>query len=232
MTTATPPATDLRDVLQWDVDNWSQALNYWERHVPFDQVNRCLEVGANRGGLSLWLARKGKQVLCSDRSEVDLNSVARGEHVKAKVDDLIRYQAIDATNIPYENEFDLVVFKSILGHVGYAGKEAQRVAIQQMHKALRPGGRLLFAENAVGSPLHRAARRLFVAWGDQWRYLSLGEMQEFLSVFPRHELRTAGFLSAFGRSEPQRHALASLDRVVQPLTPRSWHHILFGIAQK
>lgn len=231
--TAHPPSVDLNSILQWDVENWSQALQYWETHVPWDEVDSCLEVGANRGGLSLWLASKGKSVVCSDRSEVELFKVARGRHSNYGLEDLIRYQSIDATDIPYENEFDLVIFKSVLGHVGKPDrKDLQALAIQQMHKALKPGGRLLFAENAFGSPLHRAARRLFVDWGDQWRYVSLAEMLEFLEVFSSFKLRTAGFFGVFGRSQRQRHLLSSVDRLIEHLTPARWNYILFGIAQK
>ena len=34
------------------------------------------------------------------------------------ISSLIIYQDIDATNIPYENYFDIIVFKSIIGGIG------------------------------------------------------------------------------------------------------------------
>lgn len=228
---AAAPPTNYTDILQWDVDNWSRAIKYWDQHVPWHEVQTCLEIGANRGGLTQWLALKGKHVVCSDRS--DISHIARGYHERVGVESLVRYEAIDATNIPYENEFDLIVFKSVLGGVGASGhKERQQQAVSQMHKALKPGGRLLFAENAVGSPLHRAARHLFVKWGDVWRYVSLAEMREFLAPFSSYELHTTGILGVFGRSESQRRALSMFDRAAQGVTPRGWKYIMYGIARK
>lgn len=81
------------------------------------------------------------------------------------------YQDIDATYIPYENHFDVVVFKSIIGDIGSNDNlDAQREAFKQIHKALKPDGKLLFAEKMVASPLHLFFKKRFVNWGDRWRY--------------------------------------------------------------
>lgn len=72
------------------------------------------------------------------------------------MENLITYQDIDATQIPYENEFDIIVFKSIIGGIGRNdNKEIQQLVFNQIYKALKPGGQLLFAENLSASPLHR-----------------------------------------------------------------------------
>lgn len=170
------------DVLQWDVLTWSKAIDYWEKKVDWDKVNDCLELGGRQGGLSLWLALKGKHVICSDLE--DVKSTASKLHMNYKVEHPIEYQDIDATNIPYENKFDLIVFKSIIGGIAkIGGIEIQKKVFQEIYKALKPGGVLIFAENLIASPLHQFARKKFNKWGEYWRYLTIEETQSFLSNY-------------------------------------------------
>lgn len=222
----------IADILQWDVRNWSEALRFWERSVDWPQVHNCLELGGREGGLSLWLALHGKNVVCSDYE--DTRERAREHHQKYQLGGNIEYATIDAVSIPYENHFDVIAFKSMLGAVGGGNdKQRQQLAIDQMHKALKPGGYLLFAENMAGSPLHRFIRRRFIKWGQWWRYVTAPEMGGFLSQFNRVELRTTGVLATFGRREWQRNLLGAVDQaLVKHITPSSWRYLVYGIAQK
>jgi len=63
----------------------------------------------------------------------------------------------------------------------------QRKAFEQMHKALKPGGQLLFAENLLASSMHQNLRNKFVTWAESWRYVSLDEMHDFLKIFSSKE---------------------------------------------
>jgi 2-polyprenyl-3-methyl-5-hydroxy-6-metoxy-1,4-benzoquinol methylase len=222
----------LADVIQWDVRNWSEALRYWERNVDWNRVENCLELGAKEGGLSLWMALKGKSVVCSDVD--DTQARARARHAKYDLENPIEYAVIDAADIPFENHFDIIAFKSMLGAIGAGGhKERQQAAIDQMHKALKPGGKLLFAENMAASPLHRMVRKKFVSWVDCWRYVTAEEMKQFLHRFARSRVCTTGVLGTFGRTERQRNILAVFDQtLLNPLTPREWHYLVFGVAEK
>jgi SAM-dependent methyltransferase len=141
---------------------------------------------------------------------------------------------IDATNIPFENHFDVIVFKSIIGGIGYNNNlEAQKLVFNQIYKALKPGGRLLFAENLVASPFHVFFRNKFIKWGNSWRYINKSETVEFLKEFKGAQFKTNGFLAAFGRSESQRAFFSYFDRYLfNWLFPESWKYIIYGIAIK
>ena len=222
----------LRDFVRWDVRTWSAALAHWEKSTDWKKVENCLELGGNEGGLSLWLALKNKQVVCSDLQGV--NERAEMLHQQHNVSSRIRYQSIDATEIPYENYFDVIVFKSVIGGVGRGNAiEKQQRVFQEIHKALRPGGRLLFAENLVGSRLHRKLRSGFVGWGDSWRYVSLSEMNNFLSIFSSKEIFTNGFLATLGRNESQRNWLAKMDEhFFNRVLPAEYKYMCYGYAVK
>lgn len=222
----------LKDIIQWDTKSWSKALDFWGANVDWSKVQTGLELGGREGGPSLWMALKGIRVVCSDLENVE--PTARPLHEKYNISNLVRYQDIDATNIPYENHFDIIVFKSIIGGIGRDGHpERQRKAFSEIYKALKPGGKLLFAENLVASPLHQQLRKKFVTWGDSWRYLTISELSTCLENFSDVQIQSTGFLGAFGRSEIQRSFFASIDAVLlNKILPEDWKYIAYGIAEK
>lgn len=222
----------VKEIIQWDVKSWSRALSFWEKKVDWDQVENGLELGGREGGLSLWLALKGKATVCSDLMNVQ--QTAEKLHQKHQVTAFINYEDIDASAIPYENHFDVIVFKSIIGGIGRGDNfEIQKKVFNQIYKALKPGGKLLFAENLVGSPIHQKLRKRYVNWGSTWRYVSMDELKECLSDFSNFEMKTTGFLGTLGRSEGQRNFLATADSLFwNHVSPANWKYIAYGVAQK
>lgn len=221
-----------KDILQWDIKSWSKALRYWEDTTHWSLVKNGLELGGREGGLSLWLSLKGITTVCSDLSNV--KETAEKLHLKYNVTSHISYQDIDATNIPYENHFDVIVFKSIIGGIGSNNNIAiQQKVFKEIHKALKPGGKLLFAENLIASPLHQWLRKRFVNWGSRWRYVSNDEMKNFLQDFSSYEIKATGVLGTFGRNENQRKFLSTLDQLLlNPICPNNWKYIVYGFATK
>jgi SAM-dependent methyltransferase len=201
-------------------------------NVKWESVHNCLELGGRKGGLALWLALKGKQTVCSDISSARENAEAL--HTEYHVNTLITYQDVDATDIPYKNHFDIVVFKSIIGGIGRDNNiERQQKVFNEIYKSLKPGGKLLFAENLVASLLHQFLRKKFVRWGRSWRYISLNELGRFLSPFKDYKYKTTGFLAAFGRTECQRNTLSYIDQFAfNYICPNHWKYIVYGIAEK
>lgn len=221
-----------KDIIQWDVESWSKALNYWDKNIDWSKIQNGLELGGREGGLSLWLTLKGKEVICSDLK--DVKKTAEQLHLKYNVSSLIKYQDIDAANIPYENHFDIIVFKSIIGGIGSNNnKEIQQKVFKEIYKALKPGGILLFAENLTASPFHRLLRKRYVNWGSSWRYISIKETKEFLSSFSNYSIHTTGILGTFGRNENQKKMLSTFDELIlNNVFPDSWKYITYGIAEK
>lgn len=223
----------IHDIIGWDTATWSKALCAWDEVIP-DLANAlaALELGAGRGGLSIYLALHGCRVVCSDVESPEL--LAKPIHQQHRFGEQISYRAVDATSIPYaDSSFDVVAFKSLLGGIGgHRGQEFIGQSVSEIHRILRPGGFLLFAENLVGSSIHMYMRRRFVKWGQSWHYLSHDEIEILLRPFSRRRVETAGFLSAFGRSELQRSFLYMVDKLINPVIPDSQHYLVYGWAQK
>lgn len=222
----------IEDIVEWDIKNWSKALDYWSKNAKVDSGELdCLELGGRRGGPSLWLAMQGNNVICSDLESPE--EQAKPLHEKYKCEDLVVYESINATDIPYENRFDIVIFKSILGGISGNGQnELKKKTIDEIYKSLKPGGKLLFAENLESSGLHRFMRKKFVNWGSRWNYLKYSEINHVFDSFEVKNFETAGFFGAFGRTEKQRKFLSFFDEIFKFIIPKSKRYIVFGIAEK
>ena len=222
----------IKDIFEWDVLNWSKAIDFWLEEVDVNTNHlNCLELGGRGGGLSLWLAINNNTVICSDlESPKDL---ATKLHAKYNCTDKIEYQSINATNIPFENQFDIVVFKSILGGIsGNGNDELKKATVDEIYKCLKPNGKLLFAENLEASILHKGFRKAFVKWGNRWNYLKYKEIKNVFSSFENVKYKTVGFWGTFGRTEKQRHFLSKLDNFFERFIPIKKRYIVFGIAEK
>jgi SAM-dependent methyltransferase len=145
----------------------------------------------------------------------------------------ITYQAVDILTPPYPAaSFDLIIFKSVLNALPQPWLQAQ--AVQELHRLLRPGGLLLFAENLRASPLHRLLRRLFRPGGllQQRRYPTAAEIHSWCRGFREFHGETWGFVGTMSRQERVRRRLARLEAAIMSLVPQKWRYIIFACARK
>lgn len=219
----------LNDIIQWDIYNWSKAIEYWDKKVSFKKGNKVLALGEREGGLSLWLALKGLDVTCTDYKE--FKQTPLDLHKKYNIEGNISYKKADAKNLPFnENNFNIVIFKSMIGAL--ETNESQQKAIAESYRVLKPGGVLIFAENLRATKIHQFARKKFTSWGERWYYPSIKEINTYCNQFDNFQYKTIGFSAPFGRSEEQRKIFSKFDNVTKSITPKTWKYILFGIATK
>ncbi|WP_432712739.1 class I SAM-dependent methyltransferase [Pedobacter sp.] len=219
----------INDIVGWDVMNWSKAIDYWEQNTSISNKEyECLELGSSKGGMSLWLALNKNKVYCTDLNGPETD--AYHMHSKHQCSSRITYGAVDATNIPYENHFDLVIFKSILGGISSIKNENKANTVNEIYKALKPGGTLLFAENLESTFLHKLLRKGYGT--PNWNYLKLDELETVFAPFNSLNYTTVGFFGCFGRTEKQRNILGKVDALLQKLIPMKSKYILVGVAVK
>jgi SAM-dependent methyltransferase len=228
------PGDLLSDIFGWDVITWSPALEHWQRHATVDFTrSTALEIGAGQtGGISLWLALQGCDVVCSTLG--DVSPRVRALHRRYGVAHRVRYANLDVLDLSEHSAYDVIAFKSVLGGIGANDRrDLQARAIARLHAALKPGGNLLFAENLAATRVHAALRARFGAGKDGWRYLTVREMEQMLRPFAAVHYRTAGFLGARGSSEMQMRMSGALDDFLcRWLVPASWQYVLMGTAIK
>jgi len=220
---------ELADIIQWDIKNWSKCLDFWEENADLDQSKKVLALGEREGGMSLFFALNGHDVICSDYNPMP--DTTKVMHANYGVSDKISYQKIDMKAIDLEDEsVDIVVFKSVIGALG--NKPDQEMALKEIFRVLKPDGIFLFAENLEGSKLHQYLRKKFVSWGERWQYVTNTDIVNWNTSFKSIKTKPIGVLGLFGRSEKQRKFLAGFDVILSPITPKKWRYILFGVLKK
>lgn len=223
----------LQDIIEWDVGNWGRAVKFWDDQLDADWSGRtALDLGAGGGGLSLYLALRGCRVTYCDFTPP--RPAALELFKRHGVQDRVEYSRANVTRLPFADAgYDVVAFKSLLASVGkFGGLESQKSVFDEVYRVLKPGGVLLFAENAHGSAFHAFCRDRFAAWGHDCRYPSLAELEVWLSAFSHVRLETFGVLAAFGRREWQRRALSRLDHVITPVFPKESRYLAYGFSVK
>lgn len=226
---------DLINYFEWDAFNWSRALNLWEPKIlelksRGRQLNG-LEIGGRYGGLSLMMANEyGIKMTFSDLkvSSEQIKLIKKRDKF-----DLIGFDNQDVTRLTYRKyKYDLIVFKSVLGSLGNI--QNQKIALSEIHRCLKPGGVVFFAENLKSTWVHSLLRYVFNSWSrSHWFYPSKGEIENNLNlVFSNIKVQHHGFLGLFSRKKRINYFLSRVDLTLSPLIPSSWKYIIYGWGEK
>lgn len=228
----------LADIIEWDVKNWSQLINYWQPIVstlPRDAT--VLAIGERNGGLSLWLASIGFNVLCTDIN--DITERAEQLHGLHGLAHKIKYDTLDIVNANWQPEqFDLIIAKSVIGGLkSVKGRgstrsiEAQEKAMHNIFKLLKPGGYFLSAENLKGGWLVQLSRKV-TNRGKGWRHPAYSELERLFTPFPVVQTKTFGILPTLFRSRVMNDISYFLNKYVLFFIPAKSRYIGFTVARK
>ena len=135
---------------------WRKALVRWSHARPGDAV---LDLATGTGDLALEFKRQlgPKSAVLGTDFNVNMLKTAPEKAKRAGLD--VHFEQADATQLAYEaNRFDIVSISYGIRNVDDTGR-----AIREMHRVLKPGGRLMILEtgHAVNPLLHGIFRIYF-----------------------------------------------------------------------
>lgn len=228
----------VQDIIEWDVLNWSQLMHYWQpvlQQLP--QNSKVLAIGERNGGLSLWLALMGFDVVCTDITDVSAKAVQL--HKKYNVADKIQYKVLDIVNDDCQAEqFDVVVAKSVIGGLKANRTDAttrsfdiQQQAARNIYRLLKPGGYFLSAENLQGNMLTSAIRRLRNG-NNGWRHLAYHELSTLFAPFALVQTKTFGILPTLFSGTLLNKCMYTINKYALGWLPANTKYIAFITARK
>jgi SAM-dependent methyltransferase len=172
---------------------------------------RALEIGAGTGYFSLNLLQSGviEHATCTDISPGMLSAL--GANARGLGLSVTTVQA-DAESLPFaDHSFDLVIGHAVLHHLPDLGR-----AFSELHRVLRPGGRIAFAgePSRLGDRLAAIPKRAAAGLAPLWRAL-VGAGGLPPAAAPGsvdsvdHGLERCVDVHAFAPGELERHARAA-----------------------
>jgi SAM-dependent methyltransferase len=231
---------DSKDILGWDVLNWAEILPFWSEPLRTrdTRTTKVLALGEREGGLSLWLASQGFQVICSDIGGI--RPVVIAQHQGFPFANRITYHDINIFNIPFDDwHFDLVICKSVIGGLKLERKNAatrtlvnQRRAVDEIHRVLKTGGLFMGAENLRGHHILRVARTWRKKGKIGWRHLTTAEILSLFGSFASVETKCFGVIPSLFRADLLNRCAHRFNRLIDPVAPDDAKYICAVIAHK
>lgn len=227
----------IQDIIRWDVLNWSELMDHWMSILEqLPRNSKVLAIGEREGGLSLWLALMGFDVVCTDIT--DVSSTAGSLHARYNVADKITYKTLDIVNDEWPaQQFDLIIAKSIIGglkaqrnNAATRNREVQQKAVHNIYSLLKPGGYFLSAENMSGNMLTRLLRGKSANKG--WLHLEYAGIPTLFAPFSLVQIKTFGILPTFFPGKPVNAAMYLLNKYVLSFLPAGSRYIAFVAARK
>lgn len=227
-------------IIEWDVLNWSRSLDFWENYIQdyIPSETKVLALGERNGGLSLWLASKGFNVVCSDYGGIQAE--VQNAHMEYKGHQNIEYCDVDIFKIPFENEkFDIVIAKSVIGGLKLVHNdkntrslENQKLALTEIFRILKKGGVFLGAENLVGHYLINKIRNLYKSGNIGWRHLKPTELMLLLENFSERQYEYFGLVPGLFKCSFINLVIYKLNVLLNQLLTENNKYICFFCARK
>jgi SAM-dependent methyltransferase len=139
----------------FDNPSMKQLNLYSELELGGIQEKVVLELGCGNGGFASWLMSRGARVVGIDISEFNISRCNAYFSEQALNTDRYKFYVMDAHRLAFpSSSFDFVIGNGVIHHLDLA------VAMSNIDRVLKPGGKALFQEPLRDNPLLLIYRRL------------------------------------------------------------------------
>lgn len=139
----------------WSYPSLMEMEQLFDKYTADVSGKVVLDYGCGNGQASLDYLKKGAHVYGIDISEPYIQHCILSAQKAGVGEDRFDFQVMDAHKLSFQdNMFDLVAGNGILHHLD------PLIAMSEIYRVLKPGGRVLLKEPLAGNPLLRAFRVL------------------------------------------------------------------------
>ena len=139
----------------WSYPSRKQFDNEFHRYLHHIDNKTILDYGCGNGQESIKYLERGAIVFGIDISEAYINNCVQEAKTKGFDSQNFNFAVMDAHKLEFsDNTFDFVAGNGILHHL------EPSVAMSEIHRVLKPGGRVLLQEPLDGHPLLKLFRLL------------------------------------------------------------------------
>lgn len=176
------------------------------RKLDVGPGNQVLDLGCGRGKPAIQLARAtGAKVIGISVSANDVKTASELAQSEG-LSQLVSFQLADAMNLPFPAEsFDAVLALESVQHM-----PDRELALRQVSRVLRPGGRLVLSDFFQRFPVPAESRPVLDRLLEAWKMGSLPELEDYPHLIRAAGLETTELINV---SEHTKYSFARLGEV-------------------
>ena len=148
--------------VKYDGESYVQGTHgecdFIEREIRHDRKTRILDIGCGTGRHAIELTSRGYDVVGVDLSDSQLK---RAKEKASERNLAIDFQRRDARNLPFSNEFDLVIMLCEGAFPLMETDDMNFRILENAGNALKPGGKLIFTTLSGLFPLFHSVKDFF-----------------------------------------------------------------------
>ncbi len=145
--------------IQYDKEGFTKGTigecDFLEQEISYDKTINILDIGCGTGRHSIELAKRGYSVVGIDLSA---SSLKRAQEKASEQNISIDFKQYDARELPFIDEFDLVIMLCEGGFCLMETDEMNFKILESAAKALKPNGKFIFTTLNALFPLFHSVQ--------------------------------------------------------------------------
>ncbi len=153
---------------KYDNENFTQGTigecDFIEQEISFNKSVKILDVGCGTGRHSIELSKRGYDITGIDLSDSQLVRAREKTEKQGQKIDFLKY---DARNLPFKNEFDLVIMLCEGAFSLMETDEMNYEILKNATKSLKEHGKIIFTTLNGLFPLHHSVEEFYASTSEE-----------------------------------------------------------------